>query len=76
VPETLKASLQLSAFVLEAMGLDEGTVDRIVDDERDAFEAMLLQATPHKPGACRQGARLVRRQARRHGYNLPTITER
>ena len=56
VPETLEASLQLSAFVLEAMGLDEGMVDRIVDDERDAFEAALLQATPHKPGPRRQGA--------------------
>ncbi|TQK10375.1 cation:proton antiporter [Herbaspirillum sp. SJZ107] len=56
VPETLEASLQLSAFVLEAMGLDEGMVDRIVDDERDAFEAALLQATPHKPGSRRQGA--------------------
>jgi CPA2 family monovalent cation:H+ antiporter-2 len=50
VPETLEASLQLSAFVLEAMGLDETLVDRIVDDERDAFEAALLQATPHRPG--------------------------
>jgi len=55
VPETLEASLQLSAFVLEAMGLDEGMVDRIVDDERDAFEAALLQATQHKPGNRRQG---------------------
>jgi CPA2 family monovalent cation:H+ antiporter-2 len=50
VPETLEASLQLSAFVLEAMGLDEGLVDRIVDDERDAFEAALLQTALHKPG--------------------------
>lgn len=55
VPETLEASLQLSAFVLEAMGLDERMVDRIVDDERDAFEAALLQATQHKPGHRRQG---------------------
>lgn len=55
VPETLEASLQLSAFVLEAMGLDQGRVGRIVDDERDAFEAALLQATPHKPGHRQQG---------------------
>lgn len=48
VPETLEASLQLSAFVLEAMGLDEGLVDRIVDDERDLFAAALLQAAPRK----------------------------
>jgi CPA2 family monovalent cation:H+ antiporter-2 len=41
VPETLEASLQLSAFVLEAMGLDAREVDRIVDDERDLFEATL-----------------------------------
>ena len=50
VPETLEASLQLSAFVLEAMGMDEDMVDRIVDDERDAFEAALLQTALHKPG--------------------------
>jgi len=48
VPETLEASLQLSAFVLEAMGLDEGLVDRIVDDERDLFAAALLQAAARK----------------------------
>ena len=41
VPETLEASLQLSAFVLEAMGLDEAHVDRIVDVERDLFLATL-----------------------------------
>jgi len=48
VPETLEASLQLSAFVLEAMGLDEAVVDRIVDDERDLFAAALVQAAPRK----------------------------
>lgn len=42
VPETLEASLQLSAFVLEAMGLDDRTVDRIVDHERELFTAQLL----------------------------------
>jgi CPA2 family monovalent cation:H+ antiporter-2 len=41
VPETLEASLQLSAFVLEAMGLDERLVDRIVDRERDLFAEAL-----------------------------------
>ncbi|WP_036164869.1 cation:proton antiporter [Massilia sp. 9096] len=41
VPETLEASLQLSAFVLEAIGLDERLVDRIVDDERELFAAAL-----------------------------------
>jgi CPA2 family monovalent cation:H+ antiporter-2 len=46
VPETLEASLQLSAFVLEAMGLDEREVDRIVDDERDLFEAKLEGEAP------------------------------
>ena len=44
VPETLEASLQLSAFVLEALGLEETAVDRIVDAERDLFAASLLQA--------------------------------
>jgi CPA2 family monovalent cation:H+ antiporter-2 len=42
VPETLEASLQLSAFVLEAMGLDERLVDRIVDEERELFAARLV----------------------------------
>jgi CPA2 family monovalent cation:H+ antiporter-2 len=46
VPETLEASLQLSAFVLEALGLDEREVDRIVDDERDLFEATLSGGAP------------------------------
>jgi len=41
VPETLEASLQLSAFVLEGMGLDERVVDDIVDRERDQFVATL-----------------------------------
>jgi CPA2 family monovalent cation:H+ antiporter-2 len=41
VPETLEASLQLSAFVLEAMGLDERLVDGIVDRERDLFAQAL-----------------------------------
>ncbi|MFC5549417.1 cation:proton antiporter [Massilia aerilata] len=41
VPETLEASLQLSAFVLEAMGLDERLVDGIVDRERDRFAQAL-----------------------------------
>jgi CPA2 family monovalent cation:H+ antiporter-2 len=41
VPETLEASLQLSAFVLEAMGLDEREVDGIVDRERDQFAQTL-----------------------------------
>jgi CPA2 family monovalent cation:H+ antiporter-2 len=44
VPETLEASLQLSAFVLEGMGLDERVVDDIVDRERDAFVAVLDDA--------------------------------
>lgn len=44
VPETLEASLQLSASVLEAMGLDERVVDGIVDRERDLFTAQLDDA--------------------------------
>jgi CPA2 family monovalent cation:H+ antiporter-2 len=51
VPETLEASLQLSAFVLEALGLDERTVDGIVDRERDLFAAALLdELQPRKEG--------------------------
>jgi CPA2 family monovalent cation:H+ antiporter-2 len=49
VPETLEASLQLSAFVLEAMGLEERQVDRIVDEERDLFAAHLLVGPPPLP---------------------------
>jgi len=41
VPETLEASLQLSAFVLESMGLDARAVDLIVDQERELFAAGL-----------------------------------
>lgn len=47
VPETLEASLQLSAFVLEAMGLDEQHVDGIIDTERDLFAATLARAADH-----------------------------
>ncbi|MES2756888.1 MAG: cation:proton antiporter [Pseudomonadota bacterium] len=48
VPETLEASLQLSAFVLESLGLEELEVDGIIDDERAVFtEALSLV----KPGA-------------------------
>jgi CPA2 family monovalent cation:H+ antiporter-2 len=46
VPETLEASLQLSSFVLEAMGLDERIVDGIVDRERDAFLQALTVSAP------------------------------
>jgi CPA2 family monovalent cation:H+ antiporter-2 len=47
VPETLEASLQLSAFVLEAMGLDERVVDGIVDRERDQFAQSLEAPGTH-----------------------------
>lgn len=43
VPETLEASLQLSASVLETLGLDEESIDRIVDEERDLFSATLAR---------------------------------
>jgi CPA2 family monovalent cation:H+ antiporter-2 len=56
VPETLEASLQLSAFVLEGMGLDERIVDDIVDRERDSFTAALDDA--------RADARAVAREER------------
>jgi CPA2 family monovalent cation:H+ antiporter-2 len=50
VPETLEASLQLSSFVLQEMGLDERLVDNIVDRERDAF-AQALTAAPGSAAA-------------------------
>jgi CPA2 family monovalent cation:H+ antiporter-2 len=46
VPETLEASLQLSAFVLEATGLNAARVDVIVDAERDLFLARLAREAP------------------------------
>ena len=49
VPETLEASLQLSASVLETMGLDENDIDRIVDDERDLFRDALAAAARVRP---------------------------
>ena len=45
VPETLEASLQLSAFVLEAMGLDQGATDAVIDGERDLFNAALVRSS-------------------------------
>nr|WP_307731264.1 cation:proton antiporter [Massilia agilis] len=49
VPETLEASLQLSAFVLESVGLEERLVDRIINQERAAHEAALVA----EPGAAK-----------------------
>ena len=49
VPETLEASLQLSAFVLESLGLDELEVDGIVDEERALFNEALSHVKP--PGS-------------------------
>jgi len=46
VPETLEASLQLSSFVLEAMGLEERTIDAIVDRERALSAAAQLAPQP------------------------------
>lgn len=43
VPETLEASLQLSAFVLEAMGLDQAATDAVIGQERTLFDAALAQ---------------------------------
>ncbi len=49
VPETLEASLQLSAFVLESIGLDERKVNTIVEHERGLFEAALLDMPGEPP---------------------------
>ncbi len=46
VPETLEASLQLSSFVLAAMGLEERTIDAIVDRERALSAAAQLAPQP------------------------------
>ena len=34
IPETVEAGLQLSAFVLEALGVPESTVGHVLDRER------------------------------------------
>lgn len=41
VPETLESSLQLSAFVLQAIGIPENTVGRMIQVERDRHIAAL-----------------------------------
>ncbi|WP_211172440.1 cation:proton antiporter domain-containing protein [Massilia forsythiae] len=64
VPETLEASLQLSAFVLESMGLEERLVDGIVDRERERF-AQALAAQADDPRESRQ----LRRQLGKHLNN-------
>jgi CPA2 family monovalent cation:H+ antiporter-2 len=46
VPETLEASLQLSAFVLESLGLEELEVDGIIDEERALFTEALSHVEP------------------------------
>ena len=46
VPETLEASLQLSASVLEALGLERLEVDAIVDQERALFLKALSHVEP------------------------------
>ena len=46
VPETLEASLQLSAFVLESLGLEELQVDGIIDEERALFIEALSRLKP------------------------------
>lgn len=43
VPETLEASLQLSSFVLEELGLDAHAVNSVVERERAMFAAGLLE---------------------------------
>ena len=50
VPETLEASLQLSASVLEAMGLGAAHVDQIIDTERGEILAKMAEgpAEPHQ----------------------------
>ncbi|MBC7860752.1 MAG: NAD-binding protein, partial [Burkholderiaceae bacterium] len=46
IPETLESSLQLSAFVLEAAGVDDDTVDAMLDTERARYAATLGEELP------------------------------
>jgi CPA2 family monovalent cation:H+ antiporter-2 len=41
IPETLETGLQLSAFVLRALGLPEGAAARIVEMERERHIAAM-----------------------------------
>jgi CPA2 family monovalent cation:H+ antiporter-2 len=43
VPETLEASLQLAARALESLGVDEETIDRLVDLHREGDYAALAE---------------------------------
>jgi hypothetical protein len=43
VPETLEASLQLAARALESLGVDEKTIDRLVDLHREGDYAALAE---------------------------------
>ena len=43
VPETLEASLQLAARALETLGVDEKTIDRLVDLHREGDYAALAE---------------------------------
>lgn len=45
IPETLESSLQLSAFVLQTLGVDESTVAHLIQSERDRHIAALDDAT-------------------------------
>lgn len=46
IPETLESSLQLSAFVLQAAGVDDDTVDAMLDTERARYAATLGAELP------------------------------
>jgi monovalent cation:H+ antiporter-2, CPA2 family len=48
IPETLESSLQLSAFVLQTLGIEEGTVAHLIEVERDRRIAVLEENSEHK----------------------------
>jgi monovalent cation:H+ antiporter-2, CPA2 family len=48
IPETLESSLQLSAFVLQTLGIAEGTVAHLIEVERERRIAALEEDSGHK----------------------------
>jgi CPA2 family monovalent cation:H+ antiporter-2 len=45
IPETLESGLQLSAFVLQTLGIPDGTVARVIQSERERHIAALQEET-------------------------------
>ncbi|MEO6354790.1 MAG: cation:proton antiporter [Oxalobacteraceae bacterium] len=49
IPETLESGLQLSAFVLQTLGIAEGTAAQVIQNERERRIAALQESSSEKP---------------------------